>query len=66
MKKNGFDNSYIVVVMYKKYDDNNYNKTTCQVYANDKYTAIARACKFFDTFEEDEIDDCYIESVKEE
>lgn len=66
MEKNGYDNSYIVVVMYKKHYSTKYNKTTCQVYANDEYTAIARACKFFDGFEEDEIDDCYIESVEEE
>ena len=59
------DNSYIVVLMYKKASHTSYNKVQCQVYANDEYTAVARACRIFQEMD-DEVEDVIVISVVEE
>jgi len=59
------DNSYIVVLMYKKVSQASYNKVQCQEYANDKYSAVARACRLFQEIHE-EIEDVVVISVDEE
>lgn len=59
------DNSYIVTLMYQKASQASYNKVQIQLYANDKYTAVARACRFFQEIHE-EIEDVVVISVVEE
>ena len=57
--------SYIVVLMYKKSSQTSYNKVKSQVYANDEYSAVAKACRFFGEMGE-EIEDVIVISVDED
>lgn len=59
------DNSYIVVILYKRASKDSYNKIHCQVYADNEYTAVARACRIFGEMNE-EIEDAIVVSVNEE
>lgn len=59
------DNSYIVVLMYKKASHTSYNRVQCQEYANNEYTAVAKACRLFQEID-DEVEDVVVISVVEE
>lgn len=63
----GYDKSYIIIFNIKKFNKDEWFTSKCQVYADDIYTAVARAFKgYFDEGDEFDIEDVEVISAEEE